>query len=111
MPRAQPPRRLGARDRTGRDVVTATIRARTSGVTWSVVGDDVVILDLDGSVYLQLNPSGRTLWERLMESTTEADLVSALVGTFGIERDRAETDVASFLAELRRRNLLDEEAR
>ena len=59
------------------------MRIRQTGLTWNVTGDDVVVLDLDGSVYLKLNGSGRVLWERLASTSTEEELVSTLVDTYG----------------------------
>ena len=82
------------------------MQLRQAELTWQVIGDEVVILDLEGSVYLKLNGTGRVLWERLAESCTDSELVEALVDRFGIDEDRAAADVAGFLAELRRRNLL-----
>ena len=81
---------------------------RQAALTWHVAGDDVVVLDLQGSVYLKLNGSARVLWERMTEPTTEAALVIALREQFGIDEERATADVAGFLADLRRRDLLDE---
>jgi hypothetical protein len=75
-------------------------------VTWHVAGDDVVVLDLQGSVYLKLNGSGRVLWERLVEPCTEGDLVAALVDMYGIDEARARADVEAFVADLRGRGLL-----
>ena len=34
------------------------MQLRQDGITWHVAGDDVVVLDLEGSVYLKLNGSG-----------------------------------------------------
>jgi hypothetical protein len=85
------------------------VRIRQAGLTWNVTGDDVVVLDLDGSVYLKLNGSGRVLWERLASTSTEEELVSTLVDTYGIDRERAATDVAAFLGDVRRRGLLEDE--
>lgn len=82
------------------------MQLRHHALTWHVAGDDVVVLDLDGSVYLKLNGSGRLLWELLASTATEDDLVTALVDTYGIDQDRAATDVVGFLAELRRRGLV-----
>lgn len=82
------------------------MQLRQAGLTWQVVGDEVVVLDLDGSVYLRLNDSGRALWERLAEACSETDLVSTLVERYGIDEERAHTDVTGFLDELRRRGLL-----
>lgn len=84
----------------------AAMRLRQDSLTWHVAGDDVVILDLEGSVYLKLNGSARVLWERLAESASEAELATALVQRFGIDEARANADVAAFIGELRRRDLL-----
>jgi hypothetical protein len=84
------------------------MQLRQSDLTWQVVGDDVVVLDLAGSVYLKLNGSGRVLWEMLGQPATEAQLVNALVSQYGIDEERATADVGQFLADLRARGLLDE---
>ena len=84
------------------------MKLRDQNLTWQVVGEDVVILDLQESVYLKLNGSGRVLWEALADSRTESELVAVLVGTFGIDEDRATSDVASFVGQLRGRGLIDD---
>ena len=68
------------------------MQLRQSGLTWHVVGDDVVVLDLNGSVYLRLNGSARVLWEQLAEPRTDAELAATLVERFGISDERATTD-------------------
>jgi hypothetical protein len=83
------------------------MQLRDAGLTWHVAGDDVVVLDLEGSVYLKLNGSARFLWERLAQSSTEPELVAALVDAYGIDDERAAADVAGFVADLRRRGLVD----
>jgi Coenzyme PQQ synthesis protein D (PqqD) len=82
------------------------MQLRQDGLTWHVAGGDVVVLDLEGSVYLKLNGSARVLWERLAEPCNEAELIAALVERYGIEEERAAADVGGFLADLRQRNLL-----
>lgn len=84
-----------------------TMQLRQENLTWQVAGDDVVVLDLKGSVYLKLNGSGRVLWEALVEPCTESELVSALVEKYGIDEQRASSDVAAFLDDLRGRQLLE----
>jgi Coenzyme PQQ synthesis protein D (PqqD) len=83
------------------------MRLRQAGLTWHVAGEEVVVLDLEGSVYLKLNGSGRVLWERLAASSTEPELIAALIEEFGIDKDRASADVAAFVADLNRRKLLE----
>lgn len=79
---------------------------RQAGLTWHVAGDDVVVLDLERSVYLKLNGSARLLWERLAASSTDDELTAALMEQYDVDAQRAEADVRGFLAELERRDLL-----
>jgi hypothetical protein len=82
------------------------MQLRKDDLTWQIAGDDVVVLDLEGSIYLKLNGSGRVLWEALADPRTESELVAALVEQYGIDEARASSDVTTFLADLRTRGLL-----
>lgn len=84
------------------------LELRTDGVSWQVVGDDVIVLDLEGSVYLKLVGTGRALWEELSRSCTQPELVAALVDRYDVHTDRAAQDVGRFLGDLRARRLLVE---
>ena len=59
----------------------------------------------------QAQRHGRVLWERLVETATEAELSSALIERYGIDEERAEADVATFLADMRQRKLLESTSR
>lgn len=83
------------------------MRLRRDGLSWHVAGEDVVVLDLGGSVYLRLNGSARVLWESLVEPRSDSDLADVLVEQFGIDRSLAEQDVAGFVEQLRERRLLE----
>jgi hypothetical protein len=83
------------------------MQLRRASLTWHVAGDEVVVLDLEGSVYLRLNGSARVLWERLAESCTEEDLHAALLAAYDVDEARASADVTAFLTELRSRGLLE----
>jgi hypothetical protein len=83
------------------------MQLRQENLTWQVAGEDVVVLDLKGSVYLKLNGTGRVLWEALVDPRTDSELVSALVDKYGIDEERAAADVAAFLGDLRNRGLLE----
>jgi hypothetical protein len=84
------------------------MRLRQQDLTWHVAGDDVVVLDLDGSVYLKVNGSGRFLWELLADSHSEEELAAALVDRYGIDESQAAADVAAFVADLRQRGIIEE---
>jgi Coenzyme PQQ synthesis protein D (PqqD) len=87
---------------------TVMMQLRSGDLTWQVVGDDVVVLDLEGSVYLKVNGSGRVLWEALTEPRTEPELIGTLIERYGIDEARAAADVVAFLDDLRARDLLVE---
>jgi len=82
------------------------MQLRTDDLTWSVVGDDVIALDLKGSVYLQLSGSGRVLWEAIVDGCDEQQLVELLCEQYSVDAERAASDVAAFLSDMRRRDLL-----
>lgn len=84
------------------------MQLRSSGLTWQVVDDEVVVLDLDGSVYLRLNGSGRLLWEQLATPTTAEKLSATLVDEYGIDAATAARDVDAFLQDLRAKRLIQE---
>lgn len=82
------------------------LQLRPTALTWHVVGSDVVVLDLEGSVYLKLNGSGRVLWQLLAQAASPDVLAAALVNEYGVDLDLAVADVREFVDELRRRGLL-----
>lgn len=79
---------------------------RNEGLTWQTVGEELVVLDLEGSVYLKLNGTARFLWERMAEGADEPQLVQELVGAYDVDHSLATADVAAFLDDLRTRQLL-----
>lgn len=82
----------------------ATIDAERA--VWREIGEEVVILDVPTSTYLNLNGSARLLWKRLSGGATPAELTAELVATYGIPEVQAAKDVQSFLDALRERLLL-----
>jgi hypothetical protein len=82
------------------------IRLRQEGLNWHVAGDEVVVLDLDGSTYFKANGSGALLWQLLTEPRTEDELRDALIERYGIDEARAARDATGFVDDLRRRGML-----
>ncbi|WP_165492047.1 PqqD family protein [Egibacter rhizosphaerae] len=84
------------------------MKLRDSGLSWQVVDDDVVVLDLDGSVYFRVNGTGRVLWERLQQPATVDELVAELTGNYDVDEAQARADVEAFLGDLRTRDLIED---
>ena len=83
------------------------IRFRPGAVSWREADGEVIVLDLRTSDYLGVNPAGKVLWTAIAEGTTEVALADSLQDSFGIDRERAESDVRAFLADARSRELID----
>lgn len=81
-------------------------KLREDAVVWRTLDDQTVLLALDSSTYLQLNATGTLLWPMLVEGTTPAALIAALVAHFDVDADRAAADVDAFLDGCRRQRLL-----
>lgn len=82
-------------------------RLRSEAVSWQEADGEVIALDLTTSDYLGVNSSGALLWTRLAKGATAAELTTALVAAFGVDQERAGTDVAAFLDDAGHRGLLE----
>ena len=77
----------------------ATRRLRAEAV-WREAGGEVIAIDHALTTYVSTHGSGAILWAQLGEGASEDELAARLMATYGIERERAERDVAAFLAQL-----------
>ena len=82
------------------------LRLKSDNLFWRETDGEVVVLDADASRYLAANPAATTLWKRLGEGATEAELADALCERYSVSREVAEADVKAFVAELSARGLL-----
>jgi hypothetical protein len=85
----------------------SSFKLRPDAVLWREVDGEIVALSLHSSTYLRVNPSGTYLWTFLVEGTTEADLIAALVGTYGVDDDRARHEVDRFLTSCAKHGILE----
>lgn len=75
-------------------------------VSWREVDGEVIALRHSASEYLSTNPAGAVIWTALAEGATRPELAELLVSRFGIDADRAATDVDAFVDLLASRGLL-----
>jgi hypothetical protein len=89
------------------DAGPGTLRAGGPAVAWRETGQEIVVLDLQGSVYFGLNPTAARLWKLLVQGTSRDELSRRLRTEHGISRERADADVDAFLEMLDREGLLN----
>jgi len=79
-------------------------------VAWRVLDDEAVLIHLQNSDYFGLNAAGAWVWSRLAEHPRTAEQVAGLLAVqCGIRAEQASADVATFLEQLRRADLLEAE--
>jgi hypothetical protein len=76
-------------------------------VAWRRVESEVVVLDLDSSVYYSFNDTGAELWARLAEGGTLEEAVEAVAEQFDAEPETIGKDAADFLKALRAEKFLE----
>jgi hypothetical protein len=86
--------------------LSADLKLRATDLAWRAIDGEVVAVDVVKSTYLSGNVAAALLWEMLAEGTTRAAMAARLVEQFGIDLERAEQDVAAFVADLEARALL-----
>lgn len=82
------------------------IRIKTEGVSWQEIDGELVILDLNRSVYLTTNAAGAELAKLLVQERSTEELADALVAKYEISREQAAADVRAFVRQLGDKNLL-----
>lgn len=76
----------------------------------SVAGENVVLPtgdELDLSIMITLNDTGKFLWEQLQEDKTEEDLLQAVNAAYeDVDQDEAKKFISDFVGHLREYDLL-----
>jgi hypothetical protein len=82
------------------------LRLHEERLAWKEVDGETLLLDLETSLYLSVNPSATVLWRLLAEGSTRDALIQALRDAYELDEARATEDVDAFLADCRARKFL-----
>jgi hypothetical protein len=72
----------------------------------TTLGDEVIILGLDDTIYYGLSDTGVRIWELIQARRTVGEILDVLVAEYEVDRDRAETDLEAVLVDLHSRGLI-----
>jgi hypothetical protein len=97
---------VGGQEEHVRPEPDARLALRSEGVTWRLLEDQIVVLDLETSLYLNVTGAGAVVWELLAAGTTMDEMVDAVVEVYDIEPATARTDLTAFVSDVRERKLL-----
>jgi hypothetical protein len=72
----------------------------------TTLGEEVIILGLDDSMYYGLTGTGARIWELVQTPRTIDDILTTITGEFDVDRQRAQADLDALLADLQSRGLI-----
>jgi hypothetical protein len=75
----------------------ATVVSATTNQVHARVGDDLVILDLDSSLYYSLDPVGARVFELLQQPTRLGAIADTIVAEFEVDAPTARRDVLALV--------------
>lgn len=84
-----------------------TVVSASPNQVCSRVGDDLVVLDLDSSMYYSLDPVGARIFELLQEPTRLDAIVETIVAEFEIDAQTAGADLLALVDTLVTQKLVE----
>jgi hypothetical protein len=81
------------------------------GARASISGDGLILLDVDEGLVLTSNAVGARIWQLIEQDRTAAEIIRQIVDDYGVPIQRAERDVAMFVAALVSRGLVAGDSR
>ncbi len=80
--------------------LNSVIQRDTKNLLTSEVGDEMVMMDLEGGNYISLNKVGRVIWEQIEKPVKVEALISYLTGRFNIDKGTCTTDTLAYLQDM-----------
>lgn len=77
-----------------------------SHIAWRRVEDEIVVLDLETSVYFSLNEVAARIWELIHQGKAVSETVRALTEEYAVDERAARKDASRFLEELKKEKLI-----
>lgn len=88
-------------------ISTESIVVASSNQVSSDLAGEAVILDLDSGTYYGLDAVGLRVWNLVKEPRTVAQIVSAIVAEYEVDRGRCEKDLLALLDRLASNGLIE----
>ena len=84
-----------------------TVVCTRSNQVSSRVGDELVVLDLDGSLYYSLDPVGARIFELLERPTSLRAVLDTVVAEFEVDAETARADLLALVNNLVAQKLVE----
>ncbi|MDD5584678.1 MAG: PqqD family protein [Candidatus Omnitrophica bacterium] len=78
----------------------------TEKLSWRVIDDEVVILNLDSGNYYDLNAVGARIWNAITKKKSLGEIIEALKEEYQVDGKRLENDLKKILLDLEKEQLI-----
>jgi len=72
----------------------------------SHLGDEIVLMDIQQGQYININPVGRSVWDKLATPVAVKDLITSLKEEYEISAAQCEEETLKFLQKIGQHNML-----
>jgi hypothetical protein len=73
------------------------VQRNTKNLLTSEVGDEMVMMDMDGGNYISLNKIGRVIWEQMAQPIQVSELINYLTTRFNVDKATCAADTIEYL--------------
>ncbi len=80
--------------------LNSIIKRNTAHLLSSEIGDELIMMDLNGGNYINLNKVGRIIWEQIEHPFRVSDLVTALTSRFKVSHGQCADETLAYLQEM-----------
>jgi hypothetical protein len=91
----------------GKTESTNHIWKHASHVVWRKVSGEVVILDMESSVYYSLDEMGARIWELIGQGKPLQEIIQILAEEYEATEERLQRDIGEFLKRLQRERVIE----
>jgi hypothetical protein len=72
----------------------------------SVIGDEVVMMDIQKGVYIGMNSVGSNIWNLLSEALPVKDIINSLTAKYDISPEQCEKETITYLEQMLEQDML-----
>jgi hypothetical protein len=72
----------------------------------SQLGDEVVLMDIQQGHYINVNPVGSFIWDKLVTPVVVKELIASLVEVYDISAQQCEVETLGFLYRMREHHMV-----
>lgn len=72
----------------------------------SQLGDEMVLMDIQQGHYINVNPVGSYIWNKLVAPVVVKDLIVSLTETYNISVQQCEAETLKFLQQMRQHHMV-----